>query len=202
MSDNKVFHDVQQEEKPRKPFYFPSLILGLLAIACTFFNVASVGQIFGLLGVIFALRRREAFFVIPSLIVSAKGELVGIIGNAVLVVVVLDGGLDRFLCQNRAVELVGGQSVQSLDHRLVGQFKGLTHRLALDQFGSHGAGGNCAAAAEGLELGVGNDVIVDLQIHLHNISALGVTHLADAVRIGDLTHIAGVAEVVHYLFTV
>ncbi len=73
MSDNKVFHDVQQEEKPRKPFYFPSLILGLLAIACTLFNVASVGQIFGLLGVIFALRRREAFFVIPSLIVSALG---------------------------------------------------------------------------------------------------------------------------------
>ena len=74
MSDNKIFHDVQpEEEKKRKPFYFPSLILGLAAMACTFFNVASVGQIFGLIGVVLALRRREEYFVIPSLIVSALG---------------------------------------------------------------------------------------------------------------------------------
>ncbi|MBR1845611.1 MAG: hypothetical protein IJ792_03330 [Oscillospiraceae bacterium] len=73
MDDNKVFHDAGADKPEKKPFYFPSLILGLLAIACTFLNVASVGQVFGLLGVIFSLRRREEYFVIPSLIVSALG---------------------------------------------------------------------------------------------------------------------------------
>ncbi len=73
MSDNKIFHDEQPEGKPKKPFYFPSLILGLAAIACTFLNIASVGQVFGLIGVVLGLRRREEYFVIPSLIVSALG---------------------------------------------------------------------------------------------------------------------------------
>lgn len=73
MDDNKVFHDVAEDGRKKKPFYFSSLVLGLIAIACTFFNLASVGQIFGLIGVIFALRRRYEYFVIPSLIVSALG---------------------------------------------------------------------------------------------------------------------------------
>ena len=44
----------------------------------------------------------------------AVRELAGIIGNAVLFIVILQGILDGFLRQNRAVDLRGRQAVQSL----------------------------------------------------------------------------------------
>ena len=55
----------------------------------------------------------------------------GVVGNAVLVVVVLHGGLHRLLRQHRTVDLVGGQAVQRLHHRLVGELQRLGQGLAL-----------------------------------------------------------------------
>ena len=72
--------------------------------------------------------------------------------------------------------------------------------MSLDHFGVYRAGGNGRAAAVGLEFNVGDDVVLDLDIHFHDVAALGVTHLADSVGIGDLTDIAGVCEVFHNLF--
>ncbi len=49
------------------------------------------------------------------------GEFTVIILNVVLLVIVLDGGLDGLLGQNGAVQLVRGQSAQRIDDLLVGQ---------------------------------------------------------------------------------
>ena len=74
--------------------------------------------------------------------------------------------------------------------------------LALDHLGGHGGGGNGAAAAEGLELHVLDAVILDLEVHFHNVAALGVAYLAYAVGIGDLSHIPGMGEMIHDSFCI
>ena len=96
------------------------------------------------------------------------------------------------------MNFVGGQAVQSLHHRLVGQGQSVRYRLAFDEFGSHGTGGNGTAAAESLELGVCDGVAVDLEVNLHDVAALGVAHLAHTVGVFDDAHIARVAEMVHH----
>ena len=121
-----------------------------------------------------------------------------VILDAVAVIVVLDGGLDGLLRQHGAVELVGGQAAQGVHHLAVGNGQGLVDGLALDHLGGHGGRGDGAAAAEGLELHVLDDVVPDFQVHLHNVAALGVAHLAHAVGVFDLTHIAGVHEMIHH----
>ena len=65
--------------------------------------------------------------------------------------------------------------------------------LALDQLRRHGARGDGGAAAERFELDVRNLVIIDLQIDLHDIAALGIADLADAVGILDDADIARIA---------
>ena len=74
--------------------------------------------------------------------------------------------------------------------------------LALDHLGGHGGGGNGAAAAEGLELHVLDDVILDFQVDLHDVAALGVADLTNAIGILNYANIAGVGEVIHNFFTV
>ena len=59
-----------------------------------------------------------------------------------------------------------------------------------------------SAAAEGLELYVGDGVILNFQVDLHNIAALGVAHLTHAVGVRKDAHVSGVAEMVHNFFTV
>ena len=76
-------------------------------------------------------------------------EQLGVIGDVVFVVVVLYGGLHGLLRQDRAVDLVGGQTVQGLHHRLIGQLQRFAHRLTLDHLGGDGAGGDGGAAAKG-----------------------------------------------------
>ena len=100
------------------------------------------------------------------------------------------------------VHLVGGQTVQSLSHGLVGQGHGLLNGFALDHFRGHGGRGDGRAAAEGLKFYVLNDVIGDFQIDLHNVAALGVADLSHATGVLNNAHIPGMHEVIHNLFAV
>ena len=55
--------------------------------------------------------------------------------DALTTVVVGQSGLDGLLSQNRAVDLDGRQTFQSLDNGLVGQLERLVDGLALDEVG-------------------------------------------------------------------
>ena len=74
--------------------------------------------------------------------------------------------------------------------------------LALDHLGSHGRGSDGAAAAEGLELHIFDDVVLDLQVDFHDIAALGVADLTNAVGILNDADVPGMGEVIHNFFTV
>ena len=101
------------------------------------------------------------------------------------------------------MHLYRGQTVQRLGNRLVGQLESFFEALALYHLGRHRAGRDCRAAAEGLELDVLNDAVVrNLEVNLHDVAALCVADLADAVRVLDLTDIARMGKMVKYLFTV
>ena len=119
------------------------------------------------------------------------------VGDVVAVVIVFDSRLDGFLRQYGAVQLISGQTAQRIHHLLVGDGQRFLNGLALDELSGHGGGRDGAAAAEGLELRILNAVILDLQVHFHNIAALGVAYLAYAVGVGDLAHIPGMGEMVH-----
>ena len=69
--------------------------------------------------------------------VVSLSKLLVVVLDAVLVVVILNGGLDSLFCQNGAVDLVGGQTVQRFYHGLVGELEGFFNGLALDQLGGH-----------------------------------------------------------------
>ena len=61
------------------------------------------------------------------------------------------------------------------------------------------AGGNGGTAAKGQELDINDHVVLDLQVHAHDIAALGVADLTHAVCIGDLADIVRVCEMLHDL---
>ena len=100
------------------------------------------------------------------------------------------------------MHLVIRKTVQSLRYRLIGKCFHFTHRLPLDQFCRHGAGGNGTSAAEGFKFHILNDVVLDLQVHLHDIAAFGISDLSDAVGIFDNSYIPRIAEMIHYFFAV
>ena len=95
------------------------------------------------------------------------------------------------------MQLISGQTAQRIHHLLVGDGQRFLNGLTLDEFRGHGGGRDGAAAAEGLELHVLDAVILDLQVHFHNIAALGVAYFAYAVGVGDLAHIPGMSEMIH-----
>ena len=64
-------------------------------------------------------------------------EFIGVVRDAVFVIVILNGGADSLLGQNGAVDLVGGQTVQRFYHGLVGELERFFNGLALDQLGGH-----------------------------------------------------------------
>ena len=63
-------------------------------------------------------------------------------------------GLDGFLRQHGAVELVRGQTAEGVDDLLIGQRQRVFERAALDHLGGDGARCDRAAAAEGLKFDV------------------------------------------------
>ena len=89
------------------------------------------------------------------------------------------------------MDLYRRQTIQSLHNRLVGQGQSLSDGLTLNHIGSNGAGGDGGSTAEGLELHVLDDlIIIDLQVHLHNIAALGIAYFAYTVSIFNLAYIS------------
>ena len=122
--------------------------------------------------------------------------------DALTTIVVGQGSLDRLLSQNRAVDLDGRQAFQSLDNGLVGQLQGFIHGLALDQVGRHAAGCDGSAAAERQELDVHDDIILNFQVHAHDVAALGVADFTHAVGVRQLADIVGVCEMLHDLCTI
>ncbi len=69
--------------------------------------------------------------------VFAVCEQLGIILDAVPVVIVLDCGFNGLFGKNGAVEFIGGQSIKCFNDRLIGERKSLLNGLALDEFRRH-----------------------------------------------------------------
>ena len=122
--------------------------------------------------------------------------------DALTAVVVGQSSLDGLLGKNRAVHLDRGQTFQSLHNGLVGQLQRLIHGLALDQIGGHAAGGNGCAAAKGEELDVHDHIVLNFQVHAHDVAALGIAHFTHAVCIGQLTYVVRICEMLHDLGTI
>ena len=95
-----------------------------------------------------------------------------------------------------------GQTVQRFNDCFVRQRQRFGHRLTFDQFRRHRTGCDGAAAAEGFKFHVYNGVVFDFQVDFHDVAALGVSDLTDAVGIFQDAYIAGITEMIHYFFTI
>jgi hypothetical protein len=112
--------------------------------------------------------------------------------------VVLEGGLQGLLGQDRAVDLDRGQAAEGVHDLLVGEVHRLVDAAALDQLGGHAGARDGRTAPEGLEPGILDLPVLDLQADLHDVAARRGAHLAHAIGILQVTHVAGVHEVVHH----
>ena len=61
--------------------------------------------------------------------------------EALALIIILEGGLYRLLCQHGTMYLLGGQSFQRLNYRGVGELQRLVYALTLYPLCGHGAGG-------------------------------------------------------------
>ena len=104
--------------------------------------------------------------------------------------IILQRRLNRFLGEDGAVHFVGGQAVKGFRYRFVGELHGVLYALTLDKLRRHRAGRYRAGAAEGFEFYVGDDIVVDFQIHFHDVAALGVADFTHAVRVLDHAEVA------------
>ena len=131
-----------------------------------------------------------AFFLLPLVDVALDVTHNGFGVDALAGVIVGQRRFYGLLGQHTAVDLGGRQTVQCLHNGAVGQGKRLVDGVALDHFGGDGTGGDGGAAAKRFEFYIGNGISIDFKIHLHDIAAAGVSYLANAVRVCDLSHIA------------
>lgn len=79
----------------------------------------------------------ERLYHMAAAAVFTVGELRVIVGDVILIVVILDGGFDRFLRQNAAMELVRGQTVERVHDLLVRHGERFLDRFSLDHLRRH-----------------------------------------------------------------
>lgn len=79
----------------------------------------------------------ERLYHMTAVAVFTVGELRVIVGDVILIVVILDGGFDRFLRQNAAMELVRGQTVERVHDLLVRHGERFLDRFSLDHLRRH-----------------------------------------------------------------
>jgi len=130
----------------------------------------------------------------------------GFFGDVVLLLPVADGGADGVFGEDRAVDF-DRREREFFDDVGVGDRQGLGDGLALDPLGGERAGGDGRAAAEGLELGVLDDLGfgVDADLEAHDVAAFGRADQAGADfgrALVEGTDVAGMFVVVYYLVAV
>lgn len=79
----------------------------------------------------------ERLYHMTAAAVFTVGELRVIVGDVILIVVILDGGFDRFLRQNAAMELVRGQTAERVHDLLVRHGERFLDRFSLDHLRRH-----------------------------------------------------------------
>ena len=111
--------------------------------------------------------------------------------------------MDCFLSKQGAVYFYRGKAVKSLHNRFICHLQGLLNGFALHKLCSHTAGCHCGAAAEGFEFTVPDDsVLINIQIHSHNVSAFCIAYGSDTAGAFNLSYISRVLKMVHYFFAV
>src|SRR5579859_6714314 len=110
---------------------------------------------------------------------------------------VADRGADRVFCEDRAVNLYRREREFLHDLGVLDR-EGFVDRLAFDPLGRQRGRGDGRAAAEGLELGVFDDVgfAIDLDLQLHDVAAFGRSDQAGAYVGAGFVHRADIARVV------
>src|SRR5208337_2838867 len=119
------------------------------------------------------------------------------LGRSLFLLPISDGGPDGVFGQYRAMDLHRRQRQFPHDLSVLDR-EGFVNGLALDPLGSQRRRGDGRTAAEGLELGVFDDVgfAVDLDLQLHDVAALGRADQAGAHVRTRLVHRADVAGMV------
>ena len=65
---------------------------------------------------------------------------------------------------------------------------------------NHAAGGYSRATAKSLKLDIGDNIVIHLNVHFHNVATLRVTNGTGAGSILNFANIAGVFKMIHYFF--
>ena len=111
--------------------------------------------------------------------------------------------MNCLLCEKRTVYLYRRKSVKRLHNCLVRDLQRLVNGLALYKLRCHTAGCHSSAAAECLELAVtDNLVLINIEIHTHDIAALCISDGADTACVLNLSYISRVLKMIHNLFTI
>ena len=105
---------------------------------------------------------------LAALAVVRFGEQRGVVGDAVLVVIVLERRLDDLLREHGAVDLVRRQAVERLHHGLVRELQHLVDGLALDELGVKAE--NCLAVGDRYDM----DIALPLEMGMGGILVKGV----------------------------
>ena len=111
--------------------------------------------------------------------------------------------MNRFLCQQGTMHLNWRKSVQSLHHCFISHLQCFLYRFSFYKLCRHTAGRHSCTAAKCLELTIlNNTIVINIQIHTHDVSALSIADGTYTTCVFNLTHIAGIIKMIHYLFAV
>ncbi len=84
MEENKMFEEPTQtlaEADGKAPLDVPSLVLGIIAIVAALL-IPLVSYVCGIIGLVFAIRRRKVKRTMPGLILSIVGIVAGVASHA------------------------------------------------------------------------------------------------------------------------